>query len=96
MRQFCDQVDSRLIRLLGLMANHSNHNGISLSNPNIPPRVPSNEFNTESTCFFFDVFLTDDSLTVAKSLTDHCLTDTVFLTDDSLTVAMAKSLTDRH
>ena len=46
--------------------------------------------------FFFDVFLTDDSLTVAKSLTDHCLTDTVFLTDDSLTVAMAKSLTDRH
>ena len=45
---------------------------------------------------FFDVFLTDDSLTVAKSLTDHCLTDTVFLTDDSLTVAMAKSLTDRH
>ena len=56
--------------------------------------IPTTEIQID--VFFVDVFLTDDSLTVAKSLTDHCLTDTVFLTDDSLTVAMAKSLTDRH
>ena len=87
MRQFCDQVDSRLIRLLRVDGKSFKSQWRLSQQSQHPSKVPpkANEFNLMSV----SVFLTDDSLVMTdrcfilffdwrftdpKSLTDHWLT----------------------